>query len=199
LRRYIITLVVLALITGGLYQAAERTGSGLLTMAATVGLFLIGGFGVLALNQWQRDSGAKEIEQSLKSLEPDYLITDWSGNPGQRPDYLVVGPAGLVAICVDPVPHTLSATKAAVRIARSRHRTETAANWVFTHAAEFAPNHVVQAVLVLSRRRADAAYSTSVIPVLNAENLAETLRNMGQAALLNQPERIKITRHLRQI
>ncbi len=198
MRRHIITLVVLALITGGLYQAAERTGSGLLTMASTIGLFLIGGFGVLALNQWQLDSGVREVEQALKSLEPDCLITDWSGNPGSRPDYLVVGPGGVAAICVDPVPHTASATKATVRIALARQRTDTAAKWVSTQLGETFPGTLVKAILVLSRRRADEAYSTSEVLVVNSEHLGDIIRAMDQTNSQSQPKRIQITRLVRQ-
>lgn len=204
MRRYVVVLVILALATGGLYQAAEATGSGLLTMFATLGLFLIGAVGTLALNRHQAESGVREVQQALKSLEPECFITDWTSDPGERPDYLVVGPAGLHAVCVDDIPQTAKATKALLRIAQSRDRTVAASSWVRRRLIQAADSIEglegipVSGVLVLSRRRADEADSTADVAVLNPDALRLHVADQERPELLSKPLRIKLTRYFRQ-
>lgn len=204
LRRYVIVLVLMAVLVGSLFRASEQTGVRFMNMFATIGIFLFGVVGTLALNRWQSRTGLKDVESALKSLEPEWVITDWALQGGGRPDYLLVGPSGIVCICMDDTPQSTWARFARGRIARSRARTEAAVRWLRDRlsgaappVSDLEPELPVFALLVLTRRRAEAEYTAGSIHVLNADTLAEQIRTLGGRTLLDERARMKLTRTFR--
>ena len=199
MRWYIVTLLLIAFFVGTLFQATEQTGMRIWNMFATMGIFLFGLIGSLALTRMQRRSGLKHVEAALKTLEPDWVITDWSESPGEKPDYLLVGPDGLVAICIDEMAGSTFAWRARQLVERSRGRAERSAEWVRTRLEQAGSTAPVRPVVLLSRRRALPEYSTSGVEVLNADNLAAYLRAGQEPTLIDQQDRFKLTRLLREI
>lgn len=208
MRRYVIALVIMAILIGSLFKAADQTGIRLMAMFATIGIFLFGIIGTLAINRWQSRSGLKDIETALKSLEPKCLITDWAYQGGGKPDYLVVGPGGIVAICLDDTPQSTRAKRAAALVAKGRDRAQGSVRWLWDRLSAAAPGLTpplgesvqempVTPVLVLVRRRALAEYTTGGVAVLNAEQLAESLRSVSERNLLEEPARVRLTRVFR--
>ena len=197
MRRYVIVLVFMAILIGSLFRASADTGVRLMNMFATIGIFLFGVVGTLALTRWQSQNGVKDVQAALKALEPEWVITDWAGQGGGRPDYLLVGPGGIVCVCVDETPQSTWARFARKRIARGRERVLGAERWVRDRlgSAETLP---VATVLLLTRRRAEAEYTANGVTVLNPPALTDYVRSMGGAEpLLDQRERFDLTRKLR--
>lgn len=198
MRRYLIVLVLMAILIGSLFRASEQTGVRLMNMFATIGVFLFGVVGTLALNRWQTSNGLKEVQAAIKSLEPDWVITDWVQQGGGRPDYLLVGPGGVVCICIDETPQSAWTRFARNRVARGRGRAEAAVGWLRSRLQSTSEMELpVSAVLVLTRRRAESEYSTGATAVLNADQLAEYVRTLGGPVLLDEGTRFKLTRTLR--
>lgn len=196
MRRYVIVLAIVAVLVGSLFRAADETGVRLMKMFATLGIFLFGVVGSMAITRLQSRAGLKELEGALKSLEPDGLITDWAHQGGGKPDYLVVGPGGLVAVCLDETPQSTWARLAAGKVARGRERVLSAARWVREQLTD--AELPVETVLVLTRRKALADYAADGVAVLNVENLSGHIRARWDRELLTEQARIKLTRHLRQ-
>jgi len=207
-RRYVITLMFLALVIGSLFRAADQTGIRLMKMFGVMGIFLFGVVGTMALTRLQSRSGLKEVESALKRLEADFLITDWAFQGGGRPDYLLVGPGGLVAVCLEDMPQTAASRQGPSRIARARGRAEATVRWLRDRLNMAAPELKaplgtlvqevpVSALVVLIRSRADAFYNSDGVAVLNADTLVEQVRSMGGRDLLDQPARVRLTRLFR--
>lgn len=208
MRAYLIGLTIMAVLVGTLFRAAEQTGIPLMRMFGTFGIFLFGVVGTMALGRLQSRSGLREIEAALKSLEPEWVVTDWAYQGKGRPDYLVIGPGGAVAICLDETPQSAWARRAEASIARGRAKAEVAAGWVQQQLSA-AANGIqgplagqvtglpVSPVLLLNRRRAVPGYSAEGVPVLNAEELAAHIQSLAQGERLDQQGRIKLTRVLR--
>lgn len=222
MRRYVIVLVFMAIVIGSLFRASEQTGVRLMNMFATIGIFLFGVVGTLALTRWQSQNGVKDVHAALKALEPEWVITDWAAQGGGRPDYLLVGPGGIVCVCVDETPQSTWARFARKRIARGRERVRGAERWVRDRlsaggvsgagesgseagsAGQSSTGHArelpVSTVLLLTRRRSEAEYSADGVTVLNPPLLAEYVGAMGAAGLvLAQRERFNLTRKLRSV
>lgn len=195
MRRYVIVLIFMAILIGSLFRASEQTGIRLMNMFATIGIFLFGVVGTLALNRWQSSTGLKEVQAALKSLEPDWVITDWAHQGGGRPDYLLVGPGGIVSVCLDETPQSTWARFARKRLERSRERAEASVRWLRDRRPEEEPP--VSAVLVLTRRKAEADNAAATVAVVNAEHLAEQIRSLGSRELLDERARIALTRTFR--
>lgn len=199
MRRYVIVLVFMAILIGSLFRASADTGVRLMNMFATIGIFLFGVVGTLALTRWQSQNGVKDVQAALKALEPDWVITDWAGQGGGRPDYLLVGPGGIVCLCVDETPQSTWAMFARKRVARGRERVRSAENWVRDRLGS-AQTPPVSAALLLTRRHADAEYTADGVTVLNPPALTDLVRPMGDAApLLDQRDRFSLTRKLRSV
>lgn len=199
MRWYIVTLLVIAFLVGTLFKATEQTGMRIWNMFATMGIFLFGLVGSLALSRLQRRSGLKHVEAALKALEPDWVITDWSETGGQKPDYLLVGPDGLVALCLDEMSGSTFAWRARQLVERSRRRAERSAEWARARLSQAGSAAPVRPVVLLSRRRALPEYSDGGVTVLNVDELAAYLRSGQEPALFDQPARFKLTRLLREI
>ncbi len=208
MRRYVIGLALIALLIGSLFRAAEQTGVGLMKMFGTLGILLFGVVGTMALTRWQSRSGLKEIEQALKSLEPEWFITDWAYQEKEKPDYLLVGPGGIVAICLSDVAQSTRARRAASAVAAGRQRVTRAMDWVRQRLRAAAPELEdslgeavrelpVAGVLVLTRRRAEEEYSTPEVPVRNPERVVETIRSLWDQERLDRDGRIRLTRLFR--
>jgi len=198
LRRYVIVLVLMAIMVGSLFRASQQTGARLMNMFATIGIFLFGVVGTLALSRWQSGEGLKEVRAALRSLEPDWLITDWAQQGGGRPDYLLVGPGGIVSVSLDETPQSTWARIARGRVARSRARAEAAARWLRERTGTVAgPEIPVSTILVLIRRRAEEGFTAGGVTVLNAETLADYVRALGGQAVLDERARIQLTRAFR--
>lgn len=195
MRRYVIGLVFTAVLVGSLFRAADETGVRLMRMFGTLGVLVLGVIGTMALTRIQSRQGLKEIEGALKSLEPDAVITDWVYQGRGRPDFLVVGPGGITAICLEEMPQSTWTRVAASKVARGRERSMAAAAWVRERLAEQAVP--VHPLLVLTRRRALPEYTTAEVPVLNADGVAEQIHSTWQLALLDPGERFRLTRSLR--
>lgn len=210
MRRYIITLLIIAFLVGTLFKAADQTGVRLMKMFGTLGIFLFGVVGTMALTRWQSRSGLKDIEERLKQAEPDGLIiTDWAQQGGGKPDYLVVGPGGIAAICLEETAGSTRAKRAALNVAKGRERAQAAVRWLRDRLNTSAPDlkaplgELVQelpvsAVLVMTRRRAEESYSAEDVAVINPDRLGDELRNLKNQHLLDEAARIKLTRLFRQ-
>lgn len=209
MRGYLITLAILAVLVGSLWQATEKTGYRRMNEYAAYGIFLFGVVGTLAINRWQSRNGVKETEAALKSLEPDAIITDWAFQGGGKPDYLVVGPGGLVAICVEDVAQTTRSGRASGKISKSRERVQSAVRWLRDRLNDAAPElkaplgDLVQevpvaAVLVLTRHQAEEEHNANGVAVVNADQLASHIRRLWERDLLDQPTRVRLTRIFRQ-
>lgn len=198
MRWYLVTLLIIAFLVGTLFRATEQTGVRLFNMFATMGVFLFGLVGSLALARLQRRSGLKGVEGALKSLEPEWVITDWAGAGGNKPDYLLVGPTGVAAVCVDETAGSTLAWRARQLVERNRQRAERSAEWVRGQLGQANGEVPVFPVLLLSRRKAVAEYSKGQIAVLNPDQLAAHLRSGEQPSLFEQPERFRLTRLLRE-
>lgn len=196
MRGYVITLFLIAFLVGSLFQAAEETGMRIWNMFATMGIFLFGLAGSLAIGRLQAASGLSRAEAALQALEPEWVITDWSGSPGERPDYVLVGPGRVAAVCVDETPGSAPTWWARRLIGRSARRAERAAGWVRRRLGELPGGEEVpvRAYLLLTRRRALSEYSTRRVAVLNPEDLAGHLPAEGE---LPVPLRFRFTRLLR--
>jgi len=208
LRRYFITLVIMAVLVGSLFRAADQTGVRLMKMYGTFGIFLFGVVGTMALTRWQSQSGLKETEQALKSLEPDAVLTDWARQGGDRPDYLIIGPGGAVAVCVDQSPRPLGKRRAAASVDRGRVRAAAssrwlegrlahAATWLVEPAASLTRQVPVSSVLVLTRRHATPEESAEGVAVVNPDQLAGHVRSLWARELLDSSARVQLTRALR--
>lgn len=208
MRPYIIALAIIAVLVGSLFRGTAETGYRLFNMFATMGVFLFGVVGTMALTRWHSRQGHKAIETELKSLEPDWLITDWAYQGGGKPDYLLVGPAGIVAVCVDETPQSSFARFARSKVARSRERTLAAVRWLrdrLTGAAgsstlpvsQGAPDLPVTPILVMTRRRAEVDYTAEGVMVVNPDQLAAQIRSLGERELLDERARVKLTRAFR--
>lgn len=209
MRRYVITMLVVAFLIGSLFKAADETGVRLMKMFGTLGILLFGVVGTLALTRWQSREGLKTLEAALKSLEPEHLITDWAFRGEGRPDYLVVGPAGLFAVCLEDVSQSVGAKRATARIAKGRERTLKATEWLRSHLTEASsvPDQAqgticteiaVKPVLVLLRRRLVSECVADGVTVVNAEQLAESIGGAHEQQMLDEAARRKITRWFRQ-
>lgn len=199
MRRYVIVLVFMAILIGSLFRASADTGVRLMNMFATIGIFLFGVVGTLALTRWQSQNGVKDVQAALKALEPEWVITDWAAQGGGRPDYLLVGPGGIVCVCVDETPQSTRARFARKRIGRARDRVRGAERWVRERlGGDGSPALPVLTVLLLTRRRAETEYTADGVTVLNPPGLADHVGPMGAAdPLLDQRERFSLTRKLR--
>jgi hypothetical protein len=195
LRRYIVTLVLMAVLIGSLFRASEQTGVRLMNMFATLGIFLFGVVGTMALTRWQSREGIKEIQTALKSLEPHWLVTDWLARGGEYPDYLLVGPGGIAAVCLDETPQSAGKRKAQANLQRSRERATAAVRHVYGRLNM--PDLPVAAVVVLNRRKAEPAYAADGISVVNAGELAGHIRRLWGDEPLDERARVKLTRALR--
>lgn len=209
MRRYIVTMFIIAFLVGTLFKAADQTGIRLMKMFGTIGIFLFGVVGSLAVSRWQSRTGLKEIEAALKSLEPEFLITDWAYRGGGRPDYVLVGSGALVAVCLEEVAQTSRAKSAEGKIAKSRLKVQDAVRWLRDRIRIAAPDlkaplgnllqeMPVAAVVILARRKALPEYTADGVAVLNADQLAAHLRALNERAFLGESERIKVTRLLRE-
>lgn len=196
MRRYVITLAIIAFLVGTLFRATAETGVRLMNMFATLGILMFGLIGSMALSRWQSRQGLKEIETALKALEPDWLITDWALRGGGRPDYVLAGPGGVVAICLDEVAGSAFAWRARGQVAKARERAQAAAGWVRERLSPHGDPVPVEPLVVLTRRKTNEEYSAESIPVYNPEQVAEHIRSLGEH--LDEPARNKLTRLLRQ-
>jgi hypothetical protein len=194
-RRYVVTLLIIAFLVGTLFKATEQTGMRIWNMFATMGIFLFGLVGSLALTRMQRRSGQKSVETALKALEPEWVITDWAGEGGDKPDYLLVGPTGIAVICVDETAGSTFAWRARQLVERSCRRAEQSAEWVRSRLGGEAP---VMPVVLLTRRKVEPEYGNDQVAVLNPDQLAEHLRSGDQPALYDQPTRFRLTRLFRE-
>lgn len=207
MRWYVITLLLIAFLVGSLFQASEQTGMRIWNMFATMGVFLFGVVGSLALARMQQRSGLKQVEQVIKALEPEWVITDWAGESVDRPDYLLVGPGGVAAITVDQTSGATFAWRAGQLIGRSRRRAYHAAAWVRERLLadpERYPSGAirVEPILLLARCKVRTEYSGGGVTVLNPEQLAGHLRSaMGGrpqgGETLDQQARFQLTQLLR--
>lgn len=208
MRRYIVTLALMAILVGSLFKASQQTGVRLMNMFATLGIFLFGVVGTMALTRYQSREGLKEIEAALKSLEPQWLITDWLRRGGGYPDYLLVGPGGLVAVCVEETPQSAFRGTVARNLKRARERASASMQWVRERlggvgpALEVsggmsAPDLPIATVVVMNRRKAEPGFSTEGIPVLNSEDLARYVRRLWEEDPLDERARVTLTRALR--
>ncbi len=197
MRWYLVTMLVIAFLVGILFRATEVTGMRIWNMFGTMGIFLFGLVGSLALSRLQQRSGNKNVEAALKALEPEWVITDWQGQPGAKPDYLLVGPTGVVAVCVDQTAQSTFTWLARPAVQRGRRRAELAAQWVRDQLQD-PSGPPVRPMLLLSRRRAVEEYSTGGVVLLNPDQLAEYLRSGDQPVLLETSARFKLTRRLRE-
>lgn len=198
MRWYLTTLLFIAFVVGTLFKASEQTGMRIWNMFATMGIFLFGLVGSLALSRLQRGSGMKHVESALKALEPEWVITDWAGEGGEKPDYLLVGPDGIAAVCLDHTPGSTFGWRARPMIERSRKRAERSAEWVRSRLGE-APagtDGPVIPVLLLTRRKTVPEYSAGEVRVINPDQLADSLRS-GETARLEQPVRFQLSRYFR--
>lgn len=210
MRRYIITLLVVAFLVGSLFKAADQTGIRILKMFGTIGIFLFGVVGTLALSRWQSREGLKEIDDALKLVEPEGIITDWAFRWDGRPDYLVVGPGGLVAVCLEDVAQSVGDRRAREKIVKARERANASVRWLRDRLNGAAPElktplgDLIQeipvvAIVVLSRRRTVEAYAADGVAVLNAVQLSNYLRSTFRSTLLDERTRIRLTRLFRQV
>jgi len=199
LRGYLIGLVVIAFLVGSLFRATEVTGMRIWNMFATIGIFLFGVVGSLALTRLQQRWGLRSVQESLKALEPDWVITDWSDEPGVRPDYLLVGPGGLLAVCVEHSPRALLSNRTRRRVNSAAERTRRAADWVRDALAAMpaAADLPVAPVLLLSRMPARPEYQEAGVPVLNPEGLAAYVGSLAPASTASRPLCYRVTRCLR--
>lgn len=191
MRRYIITLAIIAVAIGALFQGAETTGVRLFKMFATIGIFLFGVVGTMALTRLQSRSGLKELEATLKSMEPEWFLTDWAFQGHGKPDFLAVGPAGLLAICVDEVAQSVKARKAEERLAKGRQRALDSAAWLRQRLEQ--PDVAIHPVLVLTRRQTNVETMDGVT-VMNPSHIAEFVAALPASDLMDKPTRVKLTR-----
>jgi hypothetical protein len=206
MRRYLVTLGFMAILIGALWKAAEVTGFRPLRETAYVGVLFFAVFGSMAAGRWQSREGQRALESALKELEPEGVLTDWSTERDGRPDYLVVGPGGLVAVTVDHLPQSAFRGRAERRVAASRARTQAAVRWLRdrlsarsaeVRTAVAGSELPVTPVLVLTRRRAQPEYTQDGVKVLNPEDLATFIRTTWAEERLDQPARFHLTRLLR--
>jgi len=204
-RRYVITMVIMAFAVGALFKAADETGIRILKMFGVIGIFMMGIVGTLALTRLQSRSGLNEVEKALKSLEPDFFITDWAFQGGGKPDFLLVGPCGLVSVCVDETAQNTSARSMAGRVIKARERARETVRWLRDRLNQSAPELKapladvvkeipVAAVLVYTRRRVEPSYSGDGVTAVNPEGLAGHIRSLAGQPILNQQARIALTR-----
>lgn len=207
MRRYLVTLGLMAVLIGAIWKGAELTGLRQFREAASVGALFFAIFGSMAASRYQTTAGKSELEKALKALEPEALLTDWSTERDDRPDYLVVGPGGLVALVVEDVAQTALKARAANRVVAARFKAEDAVRWLRDQlsadpaGAQGALDGAaldVTPVVVLTRRRALPEYSSDGIKVLNVEQLVEFVRSTWADEQLDQPRRVRLTRLLRQ-
>lgn len=210
MRRYLIALVVISLLAGSFFRAAQQSGSKIMNMFGVLTVFLLGVLGSMAVTRWQSRTGLKETEAALKSLEPECLLTDWLGRGGGRPDYLVVGPGGLAAVCVDETPGNWGARRAAPAVGKARERVRSTIEWVRDRLGEAAPavqgplgesvhDLAAKPIVVLTRRKALADYSAEGVTVVNADQLAAAVRAEWGQVLLDDKDRVQLTRLLRRL
>lgn len=204
MRWYVVTLLLIAFLVGTLFKATEQTGMRIWNMFATMGIVLFGLVGSMALTRLQRRSGLKHVEAALKRLEPEWVITDWAGQGGDRPDYLLVGPNAVALICVDEMAGSTFAWRARQLVERSRRKAIGAAEWVRSQLGQpgveipGGAELPVQPLVLLSRRKALPEYSADGVTVVNADQLVEHLRSGQGATLVDQPTRFRLTRFFRE-
>jgi hypothetical protein len=202
-RAYLIALAVIALLIGSLFQAAEATGVRVMRMFGTMGIALFGIVATMMIVRWQSRTGLGDVERAIKSLEPEGLISDWAFQGRGRPDYLVVAPAGIIAICLDETAQAVREKKAVHRIAKGRERVKESVRWLRDRMGtgltlgDGVRELKVGAYLVLLRRKARPEDSADDVAVVNPEELAERLAGFRAPAVLDHQARIKLTRHFR--
>jgi hypothetical protein len=202
-RAYLIALAVIALLIGSLFQAAEATGVRVMRMFGTMGIAFFGIVATMMIVRWQSRTGLGDVERAIKSLEPEGLITDWAFQGRGRPDYLVVAPAGIIAICLDETAQAVREKKAVHRIGKGRERVKESVRWLRDRMGtgltlgDGVTELKVGAYLVLLRRKARPEDSADDVAVVNPEELAERLAGFRAPAALDQQARIKLTRHFR--
>lgn len=207
MRKYLITLGIMAVLIGAIWKGGELTGVRQFREAFDAGLLLFAIVGSIAAARWQANAGKKGLETALKSLEPDGILTDWSTQKDDRPDYLIVGPGGLVAVVVDDLAQTAFRATAARKVAAARFKAEDAVRWIRDQltaksaavqgALDGAPLNVTP-VVVLVRRRALPEYTDDGIKVLNPEELAAFVRSTWTVEDLDKPKRVRLTRLFRE-
>jgi hypothetical protein len=205
-RHYIITLLVLAFLIGSLFRGADVTGNHFMKMFGTIGILFFGIVGTMAISRWQTRQGLQEVESELKALEPEAYITDWAYRRDGRPDFLVVGPTGLLAVCLDETAQSVKGAKVAGRVEKARARARAAAEWVRKHVSGRAEglgslnglgDLPIRPILVLTRRKVLPEFAGDGVAVVNADQLrSEVAPSSG--ALLDPAMRVKLTRLLRE-
>jgi hypothetical protein len=207
MRKYLITLGFMAVLLGAIWKGGELTGIRQFKEAADAGALLFAVVGTIAAARWQANAGKKALEAALKSLEPEGILTDWSAEKDDRPDYLVVGPGGLVAVVVDDLAQSTFKGAAARKVMAARFKAEDAVRWLrdqltarsaAVQGALDGATLNVTPVVVLLRRRALPEYSADGVKVINPEGLADFVRSTWTESLLDKPARVRVTRLFRE-
>lgn len=192
-----VALLAGALAAGALLRAATAAATPMVRMAATIGLFVLGLAGSVVLARSQFHAGRRRLERALVGLGPAFVITDWAGGrpAPEAPDYVVVAPAGVLAIVLDDSPAGRSAAR---RLGRARERAQRAAGWVAAVARGDLPEGaVVEPVIALTRRPASPADRQGTVPVLEPEETGAYARRLGEPERLSADQRFRVTRRLR--
>ncbi|BDG62106.1 hypothetical protein [Caldinitratiruptor microaerophilus] len=192
-----VALLAGALAAGALLRAATAGATPMARMAATIGLFVLGLAGSIVLARSQFHAGRRRLERVLVGLGPAFVITDWAGGrpAPEAPDYVVVGPAGILAIVLDDSP---AGRWAARRLGRARERAQHAAAWVAAVArGELPEGAVVEPVVALTRRPASPADRQGAVTVLEPEEAGAYVRRFEEPERLAADQRIRVTRRLR--
>lgn len=195
MKRYWIIAGILAVISGALFRGAAVTHNPFFDMAATIGLVLVGATAIGGVVRWQGTQGRKQLESALLSLGDGFIVTDWMPAKGAAPDYLVVAPAGAMAIVLDDMNDTVSDERAEPRLRSAQVRCQNAAQWVKEHA-ELAPDVPVVPILVLTRRKAEGIAAEG-IAILNPEHVSGHLKQYEAPVRLERPDQVRLTRKLR--
>lgn len=197
MRRGTVALLAGALAAGALLRAATAAPTPMVRMAATIGLFVLGLAGSIVLARSQFHGGRRRLERALVGLGPAFVITDWArGRPvPEAPDYVVVAPAGVLAIVLDD---SAPGRWAARRLGRARERAEQAAAWVAaTIGGDLPEGAIIERAIALTRRSALPADRGGAVAVLEPDEAGAYARRLEEPERLDADQRIRVTRRLR--
>jgi hypothetical protein len=196
MRRYVITLLILALSIGALFRAGVRTGFHMFEMFGAVGIVMFGLVGTLGINRLQSGTGLKELETALKSLEPEWILTDWAFQGHGKPDFLSVGPIGMLAVFIEEVAQSASDKKVVANLAKGWARAGESITWLKERSGQ--PDLPVYPVLVLTRRVVTAPETVDGVLLLNPNQLLDYVATLSAHVPMERAARIKLTRTLRE-
>lgn len=215
MRWYLVVLALVAVAVGALFRTAGEFGIPRLREAAWLGILLFGIVANLAVARWQFQDGRRRLWFAFQGLAPGFSVVQpgVAGPPGTGAEYVVIAPAGMIALVVDDLPNTAGVRRARRQAERARALARdllarvaglAAAPRAAEAPASDGPAIRMEAAVVFTRRRVtdlkgEGAGGSEEVRLMNPDELAEYLRGWQSPERLPQAARLEIRRRVQSL